>query len=712
MAETTAAVFMGMTMNCARCHDHMYDPLTQNDYYRFYAYFNNNEGPPFDFGAAYPYPAVAVPTQQELTADYHLRIRIAELQKSMQEKAAKLPSDAGMGRPRSTVLVEPYEKIWLDDEPRLAEYSRFEAPIEDCFFAEGPNHPVLSGKQSLAMRGGNQQLFWISKFKPTMIVGEGDVFFVHVWIDPAHPPRELVVEMLSSAWEHRAFWGEDLAYQGKLGTSSRLPMGKVPEAGRWIRLEIPAQDIGLKPGTEVTGIGLRQFQGSVYWDKIGLKTRLPGADDACDTFANWIQLQELQHGGHLPSELRAIVRKKGNARTPEELGRLRNHYLMYACTTTRSRFSEEIRELEQVEFDLALLHSRMARTLVFQEASTERTTHFHQRGEWDRPGEKVQRGTPDFLPAFNSSMPNNRLGLAQWLTHPDHPLTARVAVNRFWQQIMGSGLVRSGDDFGMRSERFAHPELLDWLAAEFRNSGWDVKHLVRFVVTSAAYRQSAQLSPAMANRDPENRLLARSHRARLDAEVIRDQALALSGLLVDRQGGPSVKPPQPPGVWESVATRNSNTKVFRGDTEPEKIYRRSMYTFWKRTAHSPQMSLLDAPSRETSVCCRERTNTPLQALLLLNEAQLFEAARGLARRASNTSNPLETMFESATVRPPTSFERTELQRGYEQHREYFEQHPDLVARMFPSDSTADSKLAALTMVANLILNLDELLNRP
>lgn len=378
---------------------------------------------------------------------------------------------------------------------------------------------------------------------------------------------------------------------------------------------------------------------------------------------------------------------------------------------TRGLFGELVRDLAKTEFELKDLHHRMGRALIFREAPTARPTFIHQRGEWDRTTEQVQRGTPGFLPPMPPNAPNNRLGLAQWMMSPSHPLTARVAVNRLWQQLFGIGLVRTGEDFGTRAQRPNHPELLDWLAVDFRESGWDIKRLMRLMVTSATYRQSARLTPELAVRDPENRLLARSSRRRLDAETLRDQALALGGILVDRLGGPIVKPPQPSGVWEAVSTRNSNTKYFVADTETDKIYRRSLYTFWKRTAHSPQMNLLDAPSRETSVCCRERTNTPLQALLLLNELQFMDAARGLARRAIASPFPLEQMFYLATARMPDEIERAELHRVFDDHREHFTEHPDLATQLM-SDPIAPSDLAALTMIANLILNPDEVLNRP
>ncbi len=255
-----------------------------------------------------------------------------------------------------------------------------------------------------------------------------------------------------------------------------------------------------------------------------------------------------------------------------------------------------------------------------------------KRGEYDQRGEKVGRAVPAFLPPLPPGEPVNRLGLARWLVAPNHPLTARVAVNRFWLQVFGTGLVKTAEDFGSQGEPPSHPELLDWLAVQFREDGWDVKRMMKRLVMSATYRQSSRVAPEKLAKDPENRLLSRGPRYRLDAEMLRDQALFTSGLLVEHVGGPSVKPPQPSGLWEAVGYTSSNTARFVADRGNEKVHRRSLYIFWKRTSAPPQMTTFDAPSREACTVRRERTNTPLQALLLLNEPQMFEASRALAER--------------------------------------------------------------------------------
>jgi hypothetical protein len=303
-----------------------------------------------------------------------------------------------------------------------------------------------------------------------------------------------------------------------------------------------------------------------------------------------------------------------------------------------------------------------------------------------------------------------------------HPLTARVAVNRFWQQFFGTGLVKTAEDFGSQGEPPSHPELLDWLAVQFIEDGWDVKQTVKRLVTSAAYRQSAQVTKERLARDPHNRLLSRGPRFRLDAETLRDQALFVGGLLVEHVGGPSVKPPQPSGLWEAVAFTGSNTGKFTADKGHEKVHRRSMYTFWKRTAHPPQMGTLDAPSREACTVRRERTNTPLQALLLMNEQLFVEASRGLAERTlrevpGDADARLRHLFRLVTSRPPDDVEMAILRDTLQQNLSRFRsdtkgaQQLIRVGESQPDPSRDPGELAAWSMIGNLVLNLDEVINR-
>jgi len=358
---------------------------------------------------------------------------------------------------------------------------------------------------------------------------------------------------------------------------------------------------------------------------------------------------------------------------------------------------------------------------VMQERENPPEAYLLNRGEYDKRGEKVAPATPQVFPPMAADLPRNRLGLAQWLLRPEHPLTARVTVNRFWQELFGTGLVRTAGDFGVAGEWPSHPELLDWLAVEFRESGWDVKQFYKLLVTSATYRQSPVITPEKFAKDPQNRLLARGPRFRLDAEVIRDSALAASGLLVEKVGGPSVKPYQPDGVWEAVAMPESNTRKYVRGAGGD-LYRRSVYTFWKRSAPPAAMDILNAPSRETCTVRRERTDTPLQALVTLNDPQFFEAARVLAQRTLTNGGPteherLDYLARQLIARPLTAKEHQIVDEGLEYFLTHYQQSPRATEALLKvGEAKVDSSLdrptlAAYTMMANQLMNLDEVLNK-
>jgi hypothetical protein len=344
------------------------------------------------------------------------------------------------------------------------------------------------------------------------------------------------------------------------------------------------------------------------------------------------------------------------------------------------------------------------------------------RGEYDQPGAEVNRDVPSFLGAWPEGAPRDRRGLARWLLSDRAPLTARVAVNRLWQQVFGTGLVKTGEDFGSQGEPPSHPELLDWLAVEYRESGWDTKGLLRLLVTSSAYRQSSRVTKEQLARDPANRLLSRAPRYRLDAEMLRDQALSISGMLVEREGGPSVKPPQPDGLWSAVGYTASNTARFKADSGIEKVHRRSLFTFWKRTAPPPQMSTFDAPSRESCTVRRERTNTPLQALLLLNDPQYVECSRALAemtlkKGGKSDAERIGFLFRRATCRAPDGKERGVLLEALAELREEYAQNSESAKKLIqigetkPGNGAEEKELASWTMLASTVLNLDEVLNK-
>ncbi len=413
----------------------------------------------------------------------------------------------------------------------------------------------------------------------------------------------------------------------------------------------------------------------------------------------------------VPSKLVKLVAIAPEQRGEEVEAALRKYYRkVYCLHPDWLALVDHEKGIRKAQEDL---RGKVATTLVWKELEEPREAHILKRGQYDQPGEAVDRSTPAFLPSFPADAPQDRLGLAQWLTSPDHPLTARVAVNRFWQHLFGTGLVKTSEDFGSQGEPPSHPELLDYLAVDFQQNGWDVKRLIRTIVSSDAYCRSADVTETMRRVDPDNRLLARGPRHRLDAEVLRDQALFLSGLLVDRQGGPSVKPPQPDGLWFAVGYSGSNTVRFSPDSG-DKVYRRSVYTFWKRTSPPPQMSTFDAPSRESCTARRERTNTPLQALLMMNETQYVEAAQHLAKRAlaveglKDDGERIEWLFQTVTARMPSAVESRQLQSLLQDTAAYYSQDPTLAIKLV---GTSDDEEAAWTIVASTLLNLDEVISK-
>jgi hypothetical protein len=416
----------------------------------------------------------------------------------------------------------------------------------------------------------------------------------------------------------------------------------------------------------------------------------------------------------VPKKLVKLLSVSPDQRTQDEQAALQKYYRAVYCL--HPDWLALIDQEKGTRKAKEKLSGEISTTLVWKETKEPRQAHILTRGQYDQPADAVERATPAFLSSFPADAPKDRLGLSMWLTSPDHPLTARVAVNRYWQAIFGTGLVKTSEDFGSQGAPPSHPELLDWLAVDFRENRWDVKRLLKMMVMTDAYRRSQRVTDAGERVDPANRLLARGPRHRLDAEVLRDQALALSGLLIDEQGGPSVKPPQPDGLWAAVGYSGSNTVRFKGD-KGDKIYRRSVYTFWKRTSPPPQMSMFDAPSRESCTARRERTNTPLQALLLMNEAQFVQAANHLAKRAlaepalSSTEQRVEWLFETVTARLPREHEMQEMQEMLalmEDMTAYYHEHPKLATKLV---GNSDASVAAWTILASTLLNLDEVISK-
>jgi hypothetical protein len=406
-------------------------------------------------------------------------------------------------------------------------------------------------------------------------------------------------------------------------------------------------------------------------------------------------------------------------RTPVELG-----WLKQASLRARdARFARDFALIEKLRAELFASRREAPTVMVMEEMPVPRETHILVRGSYDAPGEKVEPGVPeDLLGAWPAGAPHNRLGLAQWLTKPDHPLTSRVVVNRFWQELFGEGIVKTSDNFGMQGEWPSHPELLDWLACHFIDSGWNVKELMKMMVLSSTYRQSSDASPELVARDPENRLLARGPRFRLPAELIRDQALEIAGLLKQEIGGPSVFPFQPPDLYKGivVAADYPGTKYIQ--STGDELYRRSLYTFWKRTVPHPALNVFDAPDREVCIVRRSTTNTPLQALTLLNDPIFVEAARKLAERVVKEGGVtlearLTLIFRLATGHSPNPRQLQILKDALNKQLASFQKdeaaaHSLIQVGDAKSDSSISAvELAAWTALANIILNMDETITK-
>ncbi len=706
---TTSVVWLGSTLACAECHDHKYDPFTQRDFYRMYAYFNNIPELGLDTRQGSPVPNLQIPTAEQSAQVTALRGEIAALEQRIKEAVATATIDPPAVE---TTPGEGTEYVWLDDAlPRqaLPDGTQGDASWQ---WASSPA-PVLSGRVSTerTAQGFGQHYFINSKDRLT--IAPGDRLFAHVYLDPLHPPRSVMLQFNNGSWEHRAYWGENLIEAGADGTPSRLSQGPLPTPGRWVRLEVDAQAVGLEVGDVVTGLAFAQFDGHVFWDRAGVVNRTPLGARAFDSLAGWEAAEQAKPKSKLPANLQAIFKVGADKRDDAQRAALRDYFVQFVYRKTRETFEPLNEGLDALRKRESELQKAIPVTMVMQENPKMRDTFVLVRGDFRLKGDQVQRGTPESLPPLPPGAPDNRLGLARWLVDPRNPLPARVTVNRYWQQYFGTGIVKTSDDFGSRGDLPSHPELLDWLASQFVASGWNVKAVQRLIVTSATYQQSAHVDAKLLEHDPYNRLLARGARFRLDAEMIRDNALAVSGLLQDRMGGPSVSPYQPAGLWEELTTGDKYAQSKGAD-----LYRRGLYTYWKRSVPYPPLITFDAPNREVCTDCRARTNTPLQALVLMNDPAYIEMARVFAERILREGGPnvetrLAHAFRLCTARLPNARESKILARVFEQSLAHFRQHPAAAQKLLgvgdsPVGAGMDpSELAAWAAMGNVLLNLDE-----
>jgi len=741
--ETASQVWLGLTAGCAVCHDHKFDPLSQREFYELAAFFNNTTQRAMDGNIKDTPPTVFVPRPDE-------REKYAALEKEI----AALKGQVEARRKAAQGEVEP----WLAGlapgtlaNALPADGLKLLAPLSE---GAGASAQVVTGGAWRVAPLGSQPAWQPGhvadkalQVKPgnTLSVAEaGDFekdqpFSFGAWVKlPKNVPGGAIFARMDEAGGHRGWdlWTEN----GKVGAHI---INKWPEDA----LKVVARD-PLPPDAWSHVFVTFDGSGKAAGVKVYVNGRPVATDVAADqlkgtirTKTPWTLAQRSSPGSRINDLTVQDVRLYGRALAPAEVERLGRggRALWLASKPKGQRTGPETAELAEwylAGYDQAFqsLNQKLAAAEQEQAGVRSRGTVAHVmhekaesamafvlfRGEYDKRRDQVKPGTPEVLPPMPADLPRNRIGLAQWLLRPEHPLTARVTVNRFWQEVFGTGIVRTAGDFGITGELPSHPELLDWLAVEFREAGWDVKRFFRLMVTSAAYRQSAVTTPEKLEKDGQNRLLSRGPRFRMDAEVIRDYALASSGLLVKTIGGPSVKPYQPAGVWEAVAMIGSNTRDYRPDSGAA-LYRRSLYTFWKRSAPPASMDIFNAPSREVCTVRRERTNTPLQALVTLNDPQFVEADRHLAERAlksgSTDESRLEFLAKRLLARPFRDEEVKVVSASLADLTAYYQSHPaDAKALISVGESKADpaldpATLAAWTMLSNELFNLDEVLNK-
>ena len=713
--ETTSTVWLGLTAGCAACHDHKFDPLTQKEFYQLFSYFFSLTERAMDGNALLPPPVVKVPTEDQLIQKADYQTQLTSVEKAIEEITAKANYVDALAEEQLGELDEQ-ESIWFDD--KLPDGAKPQGDGPDPWkFVSSPEHPVLSGEKSSVRSGTGLTQHFFTDANPKLTVGTPARLFAYVYLDPDDPPETVQLQFNDGSWNHRAYWGADKAHGAGQQGPANFHMGDLPETGKWVRLQVDAQSVGLKPDSQLNGWAFTQFGGTVHWDKAGTIAVAPLPDQQLESLHLWEQYRKKVKSPPLPDEIQKILDAEHDKRSQDQVQQLTHYYLQHINPALRPQFAQPIKERVALKKQLDDLENTIPATLVMEDQQEPRQAFVLERGQYTEKREEVSSSVPAWIAPLPEDAPPNRLGLARWLVSPDHPLTARVTVNRFWQHYFGTGLVKTSEDFGIQGEQPSHPELLDWLAVHFIETGWDVKRLNKMIVMSATYQQSSRVSPDKLASDHDNRLLSRGPRFRLDAEIIRDSALAVSGLLVNEIGGKSVRPYQPAGLWKPVGFGGSNTSVFTQDTGPN-LYRRSMYTFWKRTSPPPSMSTFDAPDRETCQVRRARTNTPLQSLVLMNDVQFIEAARKLAERViveggSDVDTRLTFAFRITTSRNPRPTEAESLARLLGEYQDEFKANPDEAAKLLAAgDSSRDpsldvSELAGWTMITHLLLNLSE-----
>ncbi len=712
--NTLGQTWLGLTLGCAECHTHKYDPISHKEYYSLFAFFAGIQEPMAsgNHGATLP-PVLKLPTpEQEKT----LAAAKATKERVTKEIAAALAA-AKYEEPKATDIKppEPTDIVWVDDAlPKGA-------------VGQGGWQFVSTnakqGKMSVRRTGpGTHQDYFTGAAEPLTVNTAKDTLFAHVYLDPKDPPKTVMLQWNDGSWEHRAYWGEDKAFlTGSPDGVNHRKAGPLPKLGEWVRLEVTCEQVGLKPGAKINGLAFTQFDGTVNYDAAGIRTTAADVR-ALTSLAAWESAAKAD--AKLPGDVQGAVKTETAKRTPAHAKTIRDHYLRFVYAGTRATFDPLNKQLEDADKQTVETEKAIPYTLVTEEMPKPRDSFVLIRGDFLQKGEKVTRGVPAVFPPLKKSShwltswkQPSRLDLAEWLVSPDHPLTARVFVNRLWAQMFGTGIVKTLGDFGTQGNFPSHPELLDWLAADFVQTGWDVKKMFKKIALSNTYKQSSAFGGSVPDADPNNRLLYRAPRFRLSAEEVRDNALAISGLLSSKVGGPSVMPYQPGDFYKG---RNENWAWANATGDDQ--YRRGLYAFWRRTSLHPMFALFDAPSREECAAQRPRTNTPLQALVTLNDPTFVEAARVFAQQIltkapADPDARLTWAFRTAVTREPSQAERAALKKQLSILLDRYKKDKksaEAVVRVgqSPRPETLDvSEQAAWTGLCNVLLNLDETLTR-
>ena len=709
--EATSAVWMALTMGCARCHDHKYDPISQKEMYQFFSYFNNvpESGVASAGNTA---PLVSTPSNQDAAklAELNQAIRSAEESAKASENeiapaaeawavrfGQKLQERTNTWRVLNGELSGRGSKLTAKEDGTIQVTGKTPATDVYSLTYQAKQTTKITAIQleaiphaSLAANGFGR------KGNGNTVLGEFEAELL-----PVSAPESPVPVKVSRAFADysQANWNIASSIDGNASTGWALdgldPTKQITRHAVFVLSEAVSLDIGSK-------LVVRLKQEALSNHNLGI-FRLSVTDDTeiSDSILS-----------PLPEPLVAAISTPAQQRTSSQ----NDAIVAYYKTLPESPVAKAIAAVESAKKAKTDFEKSIPTVMVMQETPQPRDCYVLVRGQYDKPGEKVSASLPSALPPMPEGAPNNRLGVAKWLVAPTHPLTSRVQVNRFWEMIFGVGIVKSSENFGMQSQYPSHPELLDWLATEYVRLGWDTKAILKTILMSATYRQSSMVTPESLARDPENRLLSHGPRFRLQAELVRDNALAISGLLVEKVGGPPVRPYQPEGIWDEINVYG-NLRNYKHDKN-EGLYRRSMYTIWKRTSAPPNMLMFDMPGRELCVVRRSRTNTPLQALSLLNEITYVEAARALAERMLTEAgtSPRERIrfaFQLATARQPTEREMQSLSSGLDRRLAAFQADPESAKKLLHvgekkiSSEIDSTELAAYTITASVILNLDE-----